>query len=31
MDLQTKVYPNLEHMGTAVPSFEDGLKFMFLR
>ena len=31
IDLQTKVYPNLEHMGTALPSFEDGLEFIFAR
>ena len=31
IDLQTQVYPNLEHMGTAVPSFEDGMKFISLR
>lgn len=31
IDLQTQVYPDLEHMGTAVPSFEDGMKFISIR
>jgi len=31
IDLQTQVYPHLEHMGTAVPSFEDGIKFISSR
>lgn len=28
IQLRMKVYRNLEHMGTAVPSFEDGLEFI---
>lgn len=28
IQLKSKVYKNLEHMGTAVPSFEDGLEFI---
>ncbi len=28
IDLQTRIYRNLDHMGTAVPTFEDGLKFV---
>jgi len=31
VEFQSKVYPNLEHMGTAVPSFEDGLKFILMK
>jgi len=31
IDLQTQIYPHLEHMGTAVPSFEDGMKFISIR
>jgi predicted alpha/beta superfamily hydrolase len=31
IDIQTRVYPDLEHMGTAVPSFEDGMKFISIR
>ena len=29
VEFQSKVYPDLEPMGTAVPSFEDGLKWIF--
>lgn len=28
IQLNSKVYKNLEHMGTAVPSFEDGVEFI---
>jgi predicted alpha/beta superfamily hydrolase len=28
IQLKSRVYRNMEHMGTAVPSFEDGLEFM---
>lgn len=28
IQLKSRVYRNLEHMGTAVPSFEDGLEFI---
>jgi len=29
IDLKVKIYNNMEHMGTAVLSFEDGLEFIF--
>lgn len=27
--IKPEVYKNLEHMGTAIPSFEDGIEFLF--
>jgi hypothetical protein len=29
IQIQSKIYPGLEHTGTAVPSFEDGIEFIF--
>lgn len=29
VDLKIKVYKGTEHMGTAVPTFEDGIEFVF--
>lgn len=30
IDIESKLYKNLEHMGTAIPSFEDGIEFIFI-
>jgi len=29
--IKTEVYKNLEHMGTAIPSFEDGIEFLLAK
>jgi hypothetical protein len=29
IDLRQTIYMDLEHMGTAIPSFEDGIAFIF--
>ena len=29
IQIQSTIYPGLEHMGTVVPSFEDGIQFLF--
>ena len=28
IDLRQTIYKDLEHMGTAIPSFEDGIAFV---
>ena len=30
-EIKSKVYKNLEHMGTAIPSFEDGIEFVLTK